>query len=349
MPLLIGTDDGVYRAEAVPFDREEAEQVLECGMVTDLRTYEHDDRVYLASTEGAYRSADGGRTWEDLELPRGSRFWYGGQSEVWGIHLAPDGALYAGTNDPYIYRSIDDGDTWNECRSFRTIPSRGLWESPIDPHYTRLRSIDTVPGRPEHLVVAVEAGGLHVSTDAGQTWIDRREESPVDDIHQVHPMDPNVYLAACGHLDLHLEHLGMGHAVGTGGVYRTVDGGASWERLDRGNEFDYVRRLFVHDGRLYFCGATEAPPAWVDDAHEVALFESDTFGRDFERVSYPGEPNEVIEAWDVHEGQVICGSGLVDVPDPREDVDGRIMRRSDGPEYETVGHVPANIYGLVSA
>lgn len=101
--------------------------------------------------------------------------------------------------------------------------------------------------------------------------------------------------------------------------------------------------MFVHDGRVFFCGGEEAPPAWVEDEHETALFESTNFGRDFERVSYPGEPHEVIETWDVYDGGVICGSGLFDVPNPRDDVEGRIMRRDDGGEYHTAGRLDANV------
>ncbi|TKX77428.1 sialidase, partial [Halorubrum sp. SD626R] len=66
-------------------------------------------------------------------------------------------------------------------------------------------------------------------------------------------------------------------------------------------------------------------------------------------------PHETIETWAVHDGDVICGSGLFDVPDQRDDVEGRIMRRvdgsdgdgggadGDGPAYETVGRVDANV------
>jgi hypothetical protein len=81
----------------------------------------------------------------------------------------------------------------------------------------------------------------------------------------------------------------------------------------------------------------------VNDDHGVALFESTNFGRDFERVSFPGEPHEVIETWGVLDGDVICGSGLFDVPAERDDVEGRIMRRTDDGSYETVGRVDTNV------
>jgi photosystem II stability/assembly factor-like uncharacterized protein len=345
MVLLVGTDSGVYRAEGRPFDRDDVERVLDCGWATSMRQFDHTDGVFVTSTTGVYRTRDGGETWADLGVPRGDRYWYDGKSEVWSVLATSDGVLYAGTNDPYLFRSVDDGETWSECKGFRDLPSRGHWESPLDPHYARLRVLETVPGRPETLIAGIEAGGYHVSHDGGRTWTDHRE-TLTDDIHQILPLSADVWLAATGYLDHHLQDLGLGHAVGLGGLHRTTDGGESWNRLDVGNEFGYVRRVFGHDGRLYFSGGREAPTAWVEDHHEIALFESTNFGRTFERVGHPGDPDELVETWAVDNGTVLCGSGLLDAPDPRADVDGRIMARIDDAEYRTIGRVPGNVSGL---
>ena len=347
MSLLIGTEDGCYLVEDVPFDRDEPEQVLDCGMVTAIEPAPDGDAVYLAARSGAYRSTDGGREWEDLGVPLGDRYWHAGTSEVWSILPAADGALYAGTNDPFCFRSTDDGATWTECKGFRDLPSRGHWESPEDPHYARLRSLEHVPGRPDSLIAGVEAGGIHLSDDGGRTWRDRRD-AIVDDVHQVLPLTEDVWLAATGYLDLTLEAIGYGHALGDGGLWRTVDGGDTWRRLDVADDHAYIRCVFAHDGTLFFGGLRGAPPAWVDDDHEAALFESTTLGRDAQRVPYPGEPHEVVEAWTVHCGALLCASGRFDVPVPRDDVEGRLMRRGDDGTYETVGWLPSNVGRLAS-
>lgn len=347
MPLLMGTDHGLYRTEDTPFDLEDAERVLECGRVSVLTKFEHMEGVFIASNDGVYRSLDGGMSWNRLDVPKGDRYWVEGDAIVWSLHATRDGTLHAGTNEPAIYRSFDEGETWHELRGFKELESMVYWESPEDPSSARVRTLESVPNKPERLIAGVEVGGVHVSDDGGETWTDRRKEIE-DDVHHVLPLTADCWLAATGYFDLELEHVGLetglGHATGWGGLHRTTDAGKSWTRLDVGNEFSYIRRVFTHNGTVFFSGAEGAPPAWSNDEHDAALFESTNFGRTFEQVSYPGEPNEVIEDWVVDDnGDILCGSGLFDIPNPRDDIDGRIMRRTGDGEYETVGIVPSSV------
>jgi len=232
-------------------------------------------------------------------------------------------------------------------QGFRDLDSLVHWESPEDPDSPRLRSLESVPGKPDRLVAGIEVGGVHVSDDGGETWVDRRE-GVEDDVHHVLPLTADCWLAATGYFDLALEQVGLetglGHATGWGGLYRTTDAGETWKRLDPGNNYAYIRRVFTHDGTVFFSGAEGAPPAWAEDEHEARLFESTDFGRSFEQVSYPGEPHGVVEDWVVDDdGTVLCGAGLFDIPEPRDDVDGRIMRRTEDGVYETVGTVPSSV------
>lgn len=189
--------------------------------------------------------------------------------------------------------------------------------------------------------------GCTSATTAGRHGFNHREGIE-DDVHHVLPLTADCWLAATGYFDLNLEQVGLetglGHATGWGGLHRTTDAGKSWKRLDVRNKYSYIRRVFTHDGTVFFSGAEGAPPAWSKDEHDAALFESTDFGRTFERVDYPGDPHEVIEDWLVDDnGDVLCGSGLFDIPNAREDVDGRIMRRTDDGEYKTVGTVPSSV------
>ena len=77
MALLIGTRDGVFRSDE-PLD--DAEHVLDAGNTPRVRTFDGD--AYAATTSGLFRSADEGRTWTDLDVPR---------EEVYSVVASPDG------------------------------------------------------------------------------------------------------------------------------------------------------------------------------------------------------------------------------------------------------------------
>lgn len=62
MALCIGTHDGLYRTNTVPF--EEAELVLDCGRVNVVDWFEGIG-LFAATDEGLYHSADGSE-WRDF-------------------------------------------------------------------------------------------------------------------------------------------------------------------------------------------------------------------------------------------------------------------------------------------
>lgn len=335
MPLLIGTDEGVFRAAEVPFDRGDVQRVLECGTVNGMRQFGHADDVFVAAEAGLFASADGGHSWDDLELPCGD-------DTVMSVLATEDETLYAGTNFPRLYRSLDGGASWTELRGFLDIPSRGAWQSPLDPSRARLRALESPPGFPNTIVAGVEVGGFHVSHDGGETWLDRRANGP-DDFHEVLALDRDIYVAVTGHFDLALEHLDAGHALGLGGLHRTKDAGRSWTRLDVGNDYTYSRALILHDERLLFSGATAPVPEWFEHGADAALFEAEGLGRAWERVEYPGAPHEVVETFTTLAGDVLCGTMACPPPGERDRIGGSVIRRSGDGTYESVGTLPAAI------
>lgn len=337
MTLLIGTDEGVSRAAALPFDR--TDLVLECGVVHGLRTSTDDAAVYAAADDGLFRTVDAGETWEDLGLPVGDR-------DVWSVTEADDGTLFAGTNGPAVFRSRNGGASWSRLPGFEALPSYDRWQSPVDPDRARVRALESPPGDPTQVVVGVESGGFHVSDDAGDTWDDRRDRSP-DDFHQVLALGPDVYVAATGYLDLDLEALDLGHALGLGGLHRTTDAGETWTRLDVGNEHAYTRSVWVNDGSLLFGAATMPPPDWMRDGADAALFETTGLGRTYEPVDYPGRPHAVVEAFTSVDGHAVLGTAAYP-PAPDDTPAGGIVRRVEAGVYEAAGSVPSRVRSLAA-
>lgn len=304
--LLIGTNDGVYRAPTDELD--DATRVLESEHV--LRIHEFDEAAYAATRSGLFRSTDAGETWTDLGVPR---------REVYSVLLNPTGdRLYAGTHPAHLYVSTDDGDTWRELDGLQELPSREQWRLPRHRNEAHVRSLGAHPDAPQRVVAGIEVGGVHVSDDDGETWTERRDEVH-DDVHHVLVRGSEEYIASCG-----------------GGLYRTRNVGQSWTRLDDRLEHTYFREAFAAGDRLYAAAARSAPPSWGGErGADAALFESTDDGDTFESVSYPGKPHEFVLAWTALDGgDVIAGTR-----------GGSILRRTDT-GWTRVGSVPSDIRSL---
>jgi photosystem II stability/assembly factor-like uncharacterized protein len=92
------------------------------------------DVVFAGLREGGVRrSADGGRSWIDCELP---------EPGVFSLAVsAADRAVYAGTEPSRLFRSGDLGETWSELEALLELPSRPTWSFPPRPWTSHVRWI----------------------------------------------------------------------------------------------------------------------------------------------------------------------------------------------------------------
>ncbi|WP_436343556.1 glycosyl hydrolase [Natronorubrum sp. FCH18a] len=318
MTVLIGTQDGVYRSQSG--DLEDVERVLDSSVTLSVRSFENRGS-FVASKTGLYRSADEGKSWERLGVPR---------TEVYAIAVSPDGnRLYAGTHPAHLYVSTDDGKTWLELEGFQDLPSRGRWHTPRHRGRSHVRSLGVHPDRPNRLVAGVEVGGVHVSDDYGETWAERRhglqavrQDDLQYDVHHVLVETADEYVVSCG-----------------GGLYRTRDTGHSWTRLDVDPDRSYFQEALSYRGTLYAAAQTLPPTLPMGTRYRkrdvnASLFESMDGGDSFESKSYPGSPDEFVYAWAAVDGRVLAGT-----------TEGRVIVREND-NWTTLGHVPGWIRSI---
>ena len=179
--------------------------------------------------DGIYHSDDGGKNWQNLGLKKSEHI---GRvvidprdSKV--VYVAAEGPLWGPGGDRGLYKSADGGKTW---KAVLTIgENTGVTDVAIDPSnpdivyaaaYQRRRHVFTlIDGGPE--------SAIYKSTDAGATWNKLKNGLPSVDMGRiglaVSAVDPTVVYATIEAAD------------GKGGIFRSNDRGANWERR---NEFD---------------------------------------------------------------------------------------------------------------
>ena len=91
----------------------------------------------------------------------------------------------------------------------------------------RLTSLALDPNDSNHIWAGAAAGGVFESRDQGSNWSPVFDDQPLLPVGAVaaHPTNSNIVYVGTG------EANGAGYSYDGDGVYRTVDGGASWQHL----------------------------------------------------------------------------------------------------------------------
>src|ERR1700730_15044409 len=179
--------------------------------------------------DGIYRSEDGGKSWQNLGLKKsehiGRRVIGPRDSKV--VYVGAEGPLWGPGGDRGLYKSADGGKSW---KAVLTISENtGVADVAIDPSNPDV-VYATAYQRRRHVFTLIDGGpesAIYKSTDAGATWNKLKSGLPTVDMgrigREVSPADPNVVYATIEAAD------------GKGGIFRSDDRGANWERR---NEFD---------------------------------------------------------------------------------------------------------------
>jgi photosystem II stability/assembly factor-like uncharacterized protein len=196
--------------------------------------------VYAGSREGGVsRSEDGGASFRDAGL---------GDRMIYSIAVSPaDGAVYAGCEPSMLFRSRDGGESWEELAALREIPSAPTWSFPPRPWTSHVRWIAPSPHDADRLLVGIELGGVMLSEDGGETWMDHRPGAQPD----------------CHALAWHPSVEGRAYEAGGGGAAWSFDAGRTWRPADEGRDRNYTWALAVDpaDPERWYLSASIGPGA----------------------------------------------------------------------------------------
>ncbi len=170
---LVRLSELPHLRSAIVQEETEAEGMLDGHAITISPSAP--DTPIIAVRMGLFRTGDGGKTWEDMEVGRFSPMTYGRDVKA-SPHdpktLYTALSVAAASHDGGLYRSTDAGQTWqrfDKVQVHGTIMSIGLHDRDPDQVYIGARYNGEVFG----------------TTDGGETWQAFPLPGPVKDIYSV--------------------------------------------------------------------------------------------------------------------------------------------------------------------
>ena len=190
--------------------------------------------------DGVYRSEDGGKSWTNMGLkksehigriaidPRNSNI----------VFVAAEGPLWGPGGDRGLYKTTDGGKTWKNV--LHISENTGVVDVAIDPVEPNVMYAATYQRR-RHVWTLIDGGpesALYKSTDGGENWNKLKSGLPTEEMGRIglaiSPADHNVVYAT------------IEAANKAGGVFRSKDRGATWEKRNPFNQTAmYYSQIFA--------------------------------------------------------------------------------------------------------
>lgn len=250
--LLVGTRKGlfVFEREGNGWIQKRAEFL---GVQVPMVLADQRSGLWHAAVEHGHfgtkmhRSADQGQTWEEMDPPAfperpedvpevvepmGNKPVPWSLEKVWALEgggTDREGLLWCGTIPGGLFRSEDNGDSWELVRALWDLPDRAKWfGGGYD--YPGIHSICVHPKDSNRVTLGISCGGVWVTEDGGSEW----EQCAHGMVYDFLPEDQGG--TAPDSQDPHSmvqcmsspEHFWVQHHCG---IYRSTDGARSWHEI----------------------------------------------------------------------------------------------------------------------
>lgn len=166
-------------------------------------------------------------------------------SAIWSLHHA-HGVLYAGAKPATLFASRDGGASWERVEGLSNHPSRDGWNPGAAGLV--LHTIVSDPERPGKLWLGISAAGVFATEDGGATWERRNRLSNADACgthhHPAAPRDGET--GHCVHNLVRTAGKDVLYQQNHHGVYRSPDGGRTWQDITTGLPSTFGFPIAVH-------------------------------------------------------------------------------------------------------
>jgi photosystem II stability/assembly factor-like uncharacterized protein len=233
--IYAGTELGVYKTTDGGSIWESKSQGLDDEYVYALVMDPYDkQRVHVGTLDGVYVTTDGGENWDPKNNGLANKI-------VYALAMDPTNSnvLYAGTARG-IFKTTDGGENWIGRSDGLPFTYNSVWHLAVAPNDNLVLYASVID------VFGTWQEKIYKSTNGGASWVDASGQLPSDKTIRdiaISPIDKNVvYVGIEGY-----------------GVYKTANGGGTWELKNSGLTSPNVKCLAISEqnSEIVYAGTSD--------------------------------------------------------------------------------------------
>jgi photosystem II stability/assembly factor-like uncharacterized protein len=284
--LLAGTEKGLFTLKSdsernnwsIEGPHLKGWKIFDCQL--DRRT---DPTLYAAVGHFIYGpcihiSRDFGKTWNQVENgPQYSKSSQFKLNSIWTIVPGSEkhpNRLYAGVDEAGLFVSDDKGFSWHELTGLSGHETRSEWMPGAGGLCCHSVLIDSE--NPERIWVGISSVGVFRSDDGGSTW-----EPKNVGIEQIIPNEHFKDIGFCVHsIATDSKDPNKLYQQNHRGVYRSSNGGDSWERIENGlpGSFGFPIGIHPHKPDTLFTVPLESDEYRMPPNGELKVYKTENNG-----------------------------------------------------------------------
>ena len=245
-------------------------------------------RLVMAGKSGWFGPAlqisdDAGKNWRDAGAIRFAEGRGHSVERIWFVKADPrvPGRLYAGVDPGALFVSDDGGESWREVETLTDHPTRARWFPGAGG--LMVHSIGFDRSKPSRLIVGLSAAGAFRSDDDGRSWTPKNTGVRADFLPDKFPE-----VGQCvHHMEMHPQRPNVLYQQNHCGVYRSDDGGDSWNDISNGlpSRFGFPFAALPNDGDTVFVIPEESDQARMTPNATFGIYRSRNCGESWEQLS----------------------------------------------------------------